>query len=55
MEQTLRDIFGTKQPMFSYAKGYSAEKALVTATDAENSSTVVFGTYNGAASGQKTS
>jgi predicted acylesterase/phospholipase RssA len=48
MEQTLREIFGAKQPMFGYARGYSAKKVLVTATDTENSSTVVFGTYNGA-------
>jgi hypothetical protein len=49
MAQTLMDILGSDRPMFGYTKGYSGKKVLVTATDTENSSTLVFATYNGEA------
>ncbi|QKX60482.1 uncharacterized protein TRUGW13939_07627 [Talaromyces rugulosus] len=47
MAQTLMDILGSDRPMFGYTKGYSGKKVLITATDTENSSTLVFATYNG--------
>jgi hypothetical protein len=53
MERTLMDVFGNERPMFGYIRGYLGKKALVTATDAEDLSTVAFATYNGVKSVDK--